>query len=66
MKLYYVVDKWKVDKTSVIMPFYYIGDCSDTEYYEHIKLNVFTEDQLFGKHVLKNMMKIFHCEIIKK
>jgi hypothetical protein len=53
MKLYYVIDKWKVDKTDIIIPFYYIGDCSDTEYYEHIELNVFTEDQLFEKDLLE-------------
>lgn len=57
MKLYYVVDKWKVDNTNVIVPFYYVGDCNDTEFYEYIKLDVFTEDQLFEKHVLENYDK---------
>lgn len=31
MKLYYVIDKWKVNKTNIIVPFYYKGDCYDNE-----------------------------------
>lgn len=51
MKLYYLIDKWSVDHNKTLAPIYYSGDCDDFDCHSEIKLNVFTEENLFDQNV---------------
>jgi hypothetical protein len=58
MRLYYLVDKWRVDKTGIIIQSVYRGDCEDLEYMPNVELRVFTEDQLFEENLLEKYDKL--------
>lgn len=53
MILYYLVDKEISDNNKIFLPLYDSYDCLDTELNKHIKLRLFTENQLFGSNVLE-------------